>query len=215
MQPTNGNSTRITRKRFVFSIVASVLISLVLALASAAVANANTPDPRNCIADTELLGSPGGGFLYSVTLRDAANQAIAGGTVVLDFTSAPGIVICSDQDTDLDGRLLGTTNGAGVCTFYVKAGGNSTGYVIVGTAIEAITQAAPRTPDFDGDLDVDAVDRAALAALLGTSGPAGDFDLNGIVNGADQTIFESRFGHTCTLTPVQAETWGAVKAMYR
>ena len=201
--------------RILVSLALAIALSLALAFVGALAAYADVPDPRNCVADQSMVGSPGGGFAYTVLLRDGANQPISGGTVVLDFTGAVGVILCADQDPDNDRRILGTTNAFGSKTFYVKAGGNTTGAVLVGTALDVIVQAQPRTTDFDGDLDVDASDRAALALLLGTSGPAGDYDENGIVNAADQALFEAHFGNNCSFTAAQAMTWGRVKQLYR
>jgi len=201
--------------KIVAALALALFLSLTLAFAGAFVAHADVPDPRNCVADSNLVASPGGGFAYTVLLRDAANQPLPGATVVLDFTTAPGIVLCADQDVDHDGRIFATTNAIGSATFYVKAGGNSSGRVTVGTALDVVVRARPRTTDFDGDLDVDGADRTALAGMVGTSGPAGDFDKNGIVNAADQALFEQRFGNNCTLTPTLPETWGRVKDLYR
>jgi hypothetical protein len=193
----------------------ALALSLALALGVAALAHADVPDVRYCVADTNLAASPDGGFAYTVLLRDNANAPIANGTVVLDFTNAPGIVLCNEQDTDHDGRLLGTTNAAGSVTFYVKAGGTSTGRVRIGTAIDLITLARPRTTDFDGDLDVDVADQAAINALVGTAGPNGDLDRNGTVDAVDTTIEAAHVGGNCTFTASNHATWGSLKALYR
>ena len=193
----------------------ALFLSLALALGVAALAHADVPDVRYCVADTNLVASPDGGFAYTVLLRDNANAPIANGTVVLDFTNAPGLVLCSEQDTDRDGRLLGTTNASGSVTFYVKAGGVSTGRVRIGTAIDLITLASARTTDLDGDLDVDATDQSALNALAGTSGPNGDLDKNGTVNSLDSAIEAGHVGGNCTFTASNNATWGSLKALYR
>ena len=193
----------------------ALALSLALALGVAALAHADVPDVRYCTADTNLVASPDGGFAYTVILRDNANAPIANGTVVLDFTNAPGIVLCTEQDTDHDGRLLGTTNASGSVTFYVKAGGASTGRVRVGTAIDLITLARARTTDLDGDLDVDATDQSAVNALVGTAGPNGDLDKNGTVNSIDSAIEAGHVGGNCTYTSSSNATWGSLKALYR
>src|SRR5262249_60660667 len=99
---------------------------------------------------------------------------MVGATAVLDFTSAPGVSLCSNQDTDLDGRLFGTSDAVGNVTFWVKGGGSSFGFATVGTAVDVITHAKVVTTDFNDNMSVDAGDRTALAALVGTAGPAGD-----------------------------------------
>jgi len=143
--------SRAAAQRLLGALGLALALSLGLALGMAALAHADVPDTRFCTADTCLVASPDGGFAYTVVLRDNSNAPIANGTVVLDFTNAPGIVLCNEQDADHDGRLLGTTNASGSVTFYVKAGGVSTGRVRVGTAIDLITLACPRTTDLDGD----------------------------------------------------------------
>ena len=207
--------SRSAAHRLFGALVLSLVLSLALALGVAALAHADVPDVRYCVADTNLVASPDGGFAYTVLLRDNANAPIANGTVVLDFTSAPGIVLCTEQDTDHDGRLLGTTNASGSVTFYVKAGGASTGRVRVGTAIDLIALASARTTDLDGDLDIDAADQSAVNALVGTAGPDGDLDKNGTVNSLDSAIEAGHVGGNCTFTEAHNATWGSLKALYR
>jgi hypothetical protein len=214
------NSASTARSREAASKIAlalglAVVISLALAVSMAAIARADVPDTRFCTADSDLVASPGGGFAYVVTLRDNANAPVANATVVLDFTSAPGVTLCTDQDADSDRRLLMLTNVAGVATFYVKAGGSTAGYVTVGTAIDVIRHAHFVTTDFNGNMSVDTTDRSTLAALVGDPGPVGDLDKNGVVNAADQALFEARFGNNCTTTGATMMTWGRVKSLFR
>lgn len=208
-------ASRVAAQRLLGALAAALALSLLMALLFAAVARADVPDLRYCVADSNLVASPDGGFAYIVLLRDNTNTPIANGTVVLDFTNAPGISVCGTQDQDRDGRLLGTTNSAGSVTFYIKAGGTSSGRVSVGTALYLIVQARPRTTDLDADSDVDSGDQAALNLLMGSSGPAGDFDKNGIVDSADLAILNAHIGGTCTSTPASQPSWGALKALYR
>lgn len=193
----------------------AVVLSLALALGVAAIARADVPDTRFCNADSDLVASPGGGFPYVVSLHDNANVPVANATVVLDFTSAPGVVLCTDQDSDADRRILMLTNALGLATFYVKAGGSTAGYVTVGTALDVIRHAHFVTTDFDGSMTVDSSDRATLAGLVGDAGPVGDLDENGVVNAADQALFEARFGNNCTTTGAVLMTWGRVKSLFR
>jgi len=205
-------------RRVARSLGLAVALSLGSALALAALANlahADAPDPRNCTADDFMIAAPGGGFSFVVTLRDGANQPINGATAVLDFNPAPGLLLCDDQDPDHDRRIVGTSGPTGAVTFVVRAGGSGAGTLNVVAASFIIATVSVRTMDFDGDMDVDAADRAALAALLGTAGPAGDFDDNGTVNAADQAIFEQRFGGNCSLLDARAATWGSLKNLYR
>lgn len=210
----NSNAPR----RLFRSLGLAVVLTLGLALVSAALArlaHADAPDPRYCVAQPVMVSAPGGGFDYTVTLRDGTNQPVPGGTAILDFNRAPGILVCDDQDPDHDRRIVGTANSIGVVTFSVRAGGTGAGTLDVIASTYVIATVSVRTMDFDGDMDVDQSDRAALVALLGTTGPAGDFDSNGTVDAADQAMLEQRYGGNCTLLPARPATWGQVKGLYR
>lgn len=196
----------------------ALALSLGLALAFAALvgeARADVPDVRFCTYDPVVLASPDGAFAYAVTVRDASSRPIEGATVLLDFNSVPGVLLCEVADDDHDRRLVALTGATGGVTFAPRAGGQAAGNVTIRVGGEFLAGVPVRTPDFDGDLDVDAADRAALAALVGTSNPAGDFDGDGTVDAADQAIFEQRFGATCDSAAPRVATWGAVKDLYR
>jgi hypothetical protein len=208
-------ASRDAAHRLLIALLCACALSLLLALATAAVAHADVPDVYNSIADTNLVASPDGGFSYVVWLRDASNMPITNVYVILDFTGAPGIQLCSSQDSDHDGKLVVVSDGTGRATFTVKAGGTSNGTVTVGTALAIIKTVHLISTDLDGDNDVDAQDQAALTALMGTSGPPGDFDKNGTVNAADATIQNAHLGGSCTTTPALPQTWGGLKALYR
>jgi len=208
-------ASRASAHRLLTALASALATSLLLALLSAAVAHADVPDVYYSIADTNLVSSPDGGFSYVVWLRDANNMPITNVYVILDFTEAPGIQLCASQDSDHDGKLIVVSDGSGRATFNVKAGGTSNGRVSVGTALDVIRYVHLISTDLDGDNDVDAQDQAALNALMGTSGPAGDFDKNGTVNSADAALQSAHLGGSCTTTPAVVQSWGAVKALYR
>jgi len=208
-------ASRASAHRLLSALATALAASLLLALLSAAVAHADVPDAYNSIADTTVVASPDGGFSYVVWLRDGNNMPITNVYVILDFTGAPGIQLCSSQDSDHDGKLIVVSDGQGRATFNVKAGGTSNGTATVGTALDVIKSVHLISTDLDGDSDVDAQDQAALNALMGTSGPPGDFDKNGTVNSADATIQNAHLGGSCTSTPAVLQSWGAVKALYR
>jgi hypothetical protein len=208
-------ASRASAHKLIVALLCATALSLLLALATAAVAQAGVPDAGYSTADPNLVASPDGGFDYVVVLRDANNAPLVNVNVVLDFTGAPGILLCASQDPDHDGRLIQATDVAGRAIFRVKAGGVSNGTVSVGTALDVIAYAHPRTTDFDGDQDVDAQDQAQLATLLGTAGPAGDLDRNGTVDSADAALETAHVGGSCTATPALLSSWGALKASYR
>ena len=201
--------------RVALLVAVAVLLSLALALASAALVQASVPDIRFCQVDTSLVASPNGGFLYAVVVRNEINEGIPNADVVLDFTPSVGIALCGDADPERDRLLSAFTNGSGRAEFWIKAGGITTGYVQVSANTFPLQRTRPRTPDLDGDLDVDEADRQALDALVGTTGPTGDLDADRAVDSADQQLLEQHRGETCSQAPAERITWGSLKVAYR
>ncbi len=201
----------------VFAVAAAVTV--------VASALADVPDPRFCSADARIVASPDGATPYRVTLRDAANQPLAGMVAILDFTASPGVSLCASADPDHDGRLTAISGANGVAQFAVRAGGSTTSPVRVGTAMFDVTTTTFTSLDLDADFDVDAADRAALVALFGTSGPTGDFNGDATVDANDQALLDAGFGGVCggeapppPPPPPPADpqfSWGGVKAIYR
>jgi len=133
---------------------AAILFVGGILLASAALAN--VPDPTKCtlvnkdianvgknayiavvgqnnagIADPCEVGGRCGDF--QVTIKDLSGTAIAGSSVVIDFSGCPDIQISCDQlnastgQTNLAGKkVAGTTNASGQFTFKVQGASNST-----------------------------------------------------------------------------------------
>lgn len=110
----------------------------------ASTALANVPDPAhsafssNYIAvEGQTSGQPdncsdGRCGNWTVTVRDFANNLIAGSTVVIDFSGCPDIQVSCDQlngvtgQTDLAGKKVsGTTNASGQFVFKVQGASNA------------------------------------------------------------------------------------------
>jgi len=185
-----------------------------LLVASTIPAHAGVPDPRNSTADTCMVISPAGAFPYKVTVKDEAAAPVAGVQVVLDFTPATGMNLCDQSDPNHDRRIVGTTDLNGTFTFYVRGGGQSTGYVVVSAFAQTIVLAHVRSLDLNGDLAVTAADVSAHQALPANS-LAGDYNCDGVTDAADRAILSAEVGQDCNTTPVLDSTWGALKASYR
>jgi hypothetical protein len=187
---------------------------LALLAASSLPAHAGVPDPRNSTADTCLVLSPAGVFAYKVTVKDESAAPVAGVQVVLDFEPAPGMNLCDQSDPDHDRRVVGTTDATGSITFYVRGGGQTTGYVAVSAFGQNIVIAHPRSTDLNGDLAVTSADVTIHQGLPANSF-AGDYNCGGGSTAADRAILQSQLGQDCNTVPVLDFTWGALKATYR
>jgi len=205
--------------------IAAALVATTALAAATSPARADVADPRFCSADARIVTSPAGAGTFRVTLRDASNTPLVGATAILDFNASVGVALCPTADADRDGRLTAITGANGVAEFSVPAGGASATPVKIGTILFDVATAVFTSLDLDGDLDVDADDRAALVALFGTSGPTGDFDGNGAVDAADQSLLDAGVGSLCGEAvppppppppPTEPQrSWGGVKALYR
>jgi len=180
----------------------------------AAPARAGVPDPVNSIADTCLILAPAGNFAYSATLRDESFAPIADVDVTLDFGPAPGIVLCSASDPDLDRRVVARSNSLGEVSFHVGAGGQTAGYVVLAAVGGTIRILHPRTTDLNGDLQITSADVSAHSALPANS-RLGDYDCDGDSDAVDRALITAELGQNCSTVPVLPSTWGRLKDVYR
>ncbi len=177
-------------------------------------APANVPSPVYSTCDTCLVIAPGYSFLYRVILRDDANTPIPFASVSIDFNGVTGTALCSIADPDADGRVVGTTDGAGVVDFFVRGGGVSNGYVTVSSVATTLCLARVRSPDLDANLLVDASDEAAHSSLPPSS-LSGDYDCDSDTDSADLALLMARLGENCATVQSEDRTWGRIKALYR
>jgi len=194
-----------------FAAVALACLGSVLLAASGF---AGVPDPRYSDADTSIVISPAGAFPYTVRLRDESLAPVSDVDVVLDFTDAVGIVLCSSSDPDNDRRVVVRTDMMGVAVFRVRGGGQSNGLVELQALATLVRIGFARSTDLDGDLVVDGED-ATLHEALPVDARAGDYDADGDADSADEQFVLDQVGHNCSTVPTLRRTWGAVKSFYR
>ena len=185
-----------------------------VALWAAVPARANVPSPVYSTCDSCLVIAPGNSFLYRVILRDDANAPVPGASVAIDFNASDGVSLCTGSDPDLDGRVVGTTDGAGVVDFYVRGGGYSYTLATVSSVATTLCYARVRSPDLNGDLLVDAADQATHQGLSSGS-LIGDFDCDGDTDAADLALLTDRLNDNCFTVQAGSSTWGRVKGLYR
>jgi hypothetical protein len=210
--------------RFVTLFAAAALAAVGSTQAAAAV-----PSPVNSSVPACMALCPLGDMPFAVTVRDLANNPIAGSTVVIDFSGCPnGAYICPTRPGDpytvnLVTRTLSMVTGAGgAVTFPARIGGvGPAGCAKVFADGVLLRSYALASPDQNGNgvaTGIVDVDPALFAAKLGTVDPTADFDCSGgAVDPADQLIFNRHLSHSCDgiVDAVQRHTWGSLKSHYR
>jgi hypothetical protein len=210
--------------RFVTLFAAAALAGVGTTRAAAAV-----PSPVNSSVPACMALCPLGDMPFTVTVRDFANNPIAGSSVVIDFSGCPnGAYICPTRPGDpysvnLVARTLSMVTPAnGAVTFPARIGGvGPAGCAKVFADGVLLRSYALASPDQNGNglaAGIIDVDPALFAAKLGTVDPTADFDCSGgAVDLADQLIFNQNLSHSCDgiVLAVQRHTWGSLKSHYR
>jgi hypothetical protein len=197
------------------------LIPVLAVAVLAPAARAAVPSPVTSLVDPCLIVCPVGDFGFTVTVRDLANNPVANSAVVLDFSQCPYFHHCllpaGQVFNDVTRTVTGFTNALGTVSFFLPMGG-----VCPGNAVRIFADAvllAQRTlasPDHDGNLFPDALDEAAITALIGTTDATADLDCNGVVDAADVAVFQRHRFHACPLVvPARSRSWGGLKTIYR
>jgi hypothetical protein len=210
--------------RFVTLFAAAALAAVGSTQAAAAV-----PSPVNSSVPACMALCPLGDMPFTVTVRDLANNPIAGSSVVIDLSGCPnGAFICPTRPGDpysvnLVARTLSMVTPAnGAVTFPARIGGvGPAGCAKVFADGVLLRSYALASPDQNGNgvaTGIVDVDPALFAAKLGTVDPTADFDCSGgAVDLADQLIFNQQLSHSCDgiVDAVQRHTWGSLKSHYR
>jgi len=193
---------------------ATLLTAAGLLIASAAMAGVPSPGNSTVPACITLVGSAAGvpdaaAGLFSVTVRDLANNPLAGASVVIDLSGCTDIAICDDQldagalvncaakttrkFTDALGAVsftvLGGSNGAGNATTLIGGGKIYANGVLIGSPTAAAY-------DLDGGSGVGANDLSAWLTDFGTGNPFGrsDYDCSGGIGANDLSFWLTEFG---------------------
>lgn len=189
-----------------------LLLFAFVSLASGS-AGAAIPSPSTSTVDPCFVVCPFGDIAFHVTVRDIANNPVANSSVLVDFCSCPGVHFCP-QDTCPE---ISHTDILGRVTFLIHAGGTCPD-LSVRISADGVLLATRRvaSTDQDGDLDVDAQDRAIANSKVGSGDPTADLNCDSAVTAADVTYLEQHLGHDCFgAVPTLPSTWGKVRAFYR
>lgn len=175
-----------------------VRIALLVALGvvtAAGAAMAVVPDPTFCSVGPCLVVTPGGdpGLSYTVQVNDQFNTPINGSTVVVKFTDAAGVTLCSGQDapaTNVSGDLVGTTGVSGTFVFTPRGNGAYTGTVrVFADGVQIGTVANVHTCDLNPDFTMDISDVAVMGGDLATGNLEADLNCDGVVDVSDVALF--------------------------
>jgi hypothetical protein len=206
--------------RFVTLALRSTLLAATLALISASSAQSAVPSPTNSSHDPCFVVCPLGDLTYHVTVRDLANNPIAGSSVVLDYSQC-GFVHCANPGpgivaNDAAKTMTSLSNAAGIASFPLKMGGCCPAVKIFADGVLLAT-VSMASPDMDASLLVNGTDNSILTALM--SGPynaCGDLDCSGTVGANDLGILIAHNGHGCSgVVSTRPQSWGMVKTFYR
>ena len=196
---------------------------LILAVtASASPAIADLPNPNRSTVDRLLVACPEGDFIFRIVVRDFVGNPRAGATVTLAFGSCPTFTLCVDPSApyfvDAPSRsVFMTSNSQGIADFPLRMGGTCPDSLVAVYADGILFgRRYLASPDQNGDLGVNDVDRILLESKLGSSDPTADLNGDGSVTAADVGILQAHSGHICPVAvPVAPATWGRLKLLYR
>jgi hypothetical protein len=185
-------------------------------------AQAAVPSVFESSVDPCLVFCPVSDIPFRVVVRDIGHQPIPNASVTLDFSGCPSFVHCLGVPPTLVVSDAGRTvsmlaDAAGVAAFFMPMGGICPGNAVrvIANEVELATRSLA-SPDRDGNLFPDALDQAAIQALVGSSDPTADFDCSGVVDAADLALFAQHRFHACPLAvPALPRSWGALKLLYR
>jgi len=196
------------------------------ALAAAPGARAGVTDPSQCSVDSFLVACPAGDLVFHSVMREV------GGTpqnspdeTFLDLCGCAGARFASPLAGDPYTLVAGCRPTTflvmpeATADFPLRAGGLCRGasIALVTEGIHVITLSSLASPDQDGDLVVDAADRALLAAkLAGPYDPTADLNGDRLLSVADLDLLDRHLGHAAEMpTGAHASTWGGLKTIYR
>ena len=199
-----------------------------LIAAAAPAASAGVPSPANSTTPACMALCPLGDMHFVVTVRDIANNPVAGSLVVLDFSGCPNAFLCPQRPNDpyvLDPAtrsLRMFTDASGKVDFPARVGGvGPAGSVKLFADGVFLNSYALASPDQNGNgvaVTIVDVDEALFLAKMGTVDPTADFDCSGgPVNAADELIFDRHLSHSCDgiVDAALRKSWGSLKLHYR
>jgi hypothetical protein len=206
------------------------LLSLlaVAMLLTAPAARAGVPSAANSTFPACMALCPMGDMPFEVTVRDLANNPIAGSSVQLNFSICPNAYICPPgfsppypYTVDLIARtIVATTDANGHLSLPAHVGGiGPAGSVSLYANGVFFRSYALASPDQNGNgvcVSIVDVDDAIFAAKLGGVDPTADFDCDGDVDVQDQLIFGSHHSHACDgfVDATRRSSWGRLKLHY-
>lgn len=170
----------------------------------ASVASAGVPDPRFSTTDLVVVGNASGNAIgggYDVVVRDVNNAALAGQTVVLDFSATPMKVFTTQNAGTTVNCVAKTisrvTNASGAVNFAARvARFDNTNGVEVSAAGVVLATVKGRSTDIDGADGTTGLGDFAIFGNNFQNNPAAqetDFDLDGSTGLGDFASFGAEF----------------------
>jgi len=206
------------------SLVAAVVVLAALSIPPWAVAGVT--DPYLCTVDSFLVACPAGDLVYHSVMRHAdGTPQNSPHETFLDLCGCAGARFAAPVAEDPYTLVAGcrpTTHlvmPEATADFPLRAGGVCSGASIVLNTggVLVITLGSLASPDQDGNLVVNAADRALLAAkLAGPFDPTADLNGDRVLSVADLDLLDQHFGHAAEMpTGARASSWGGLKTIYR
>ena len=207
----------------------SLLVAGALFFATSSQAITGIPDPARCTLPDCMVFCPMGDIPFTVIVRDLANNPLPGSVVEISFAGCPdSVFICTQKPSDpyvvdaVAHTIKMFADASGMATIPARVGGvGPAGCVALFANGVLLRNYALASPDQNGDgvvITLFGPDFPLFSSKLGTANPTADFDCSGgVVNAADQFIFNQHISHSCDgfVDPVMKRSWGSLKSHYR